>query len=431
LISIREQTNFKLKAIRFKSTVVRLAAAAVVFFSFVIAGFVVIWSVANTSAAAADQKEVAVLLTELSPADPQTHRASAILHEKAFAPGDLDIALAEYEAAAAASPHNYLTWLLFGSALARAGETEKAEAALRRAKLLAPNYSRVQWALGNLLLREGRDDEGYAEIRKAIEGDPSLSASAVTVAMQLTENDVKRVQERFQGHPEATIYLAILLLQQKRFEEAREVYQTSAVGADTDRLKEAAKLLMQKAIEAKQFRLATEVDALVAAGEQPIIEKITNPGFESPVRAQNAGQFDWRVPQANFPRHAITDAQKQSGNYSLLVAVNSAEVKDFQGISQTVSVEPGQTYELSVPYRAETNSKAEYFWEVLSTADSKRIAVTPPLMRTSEWATSRVRFVVPKEVDGIDIRLMRGPCSTATCGLDGSLWFDDLQLARQ
>ena len=349
------------------------------------------------------------MLTELSPGDPQTHRASAVLHEKAFEPGDLEIALAEYQASAAAAPNNFLTWLLLGSALNRAGEIEKAEAALRRAKLLAPNYSRVQWALGNLLLRQGRYDEGYAEIRKAVEGDPSLKRFRCDRCDAIDRQRCKaQFRKDFEDFLKLRSTLTILLLQQKRFEEAREVFRTSAVNADTDRLKEAARLLMQKAIEAKQFRLAAEVAVLNAEGETPVIGKITNPGFESPVRAQNAGPFDWRVPQANFPRHAITDAQKRSGNYSLLVAVNSAEAKDFQGISQTVVVEPGQTYELNVPYRAETNSKAEYFWEVRSAADLKRIAVTPLLLKTNEWATSSVRFTVPNDVDGIEIRLTRG-----------------------
>src|SRR5262245_6903023 len=138
-----------LKAVSFNPLVVRVAAVALGVVAVLIGAFSFTWSLANTAALGAEEKDVARRLSEVSPGDPQTHFSSAVQHEKTFEPGDLEIALTEYEKAAALSPYNYLIWLELGSARGRAGEESAAETALLRARELAPNYARVHWALGN------------------------------------------------------------------------------------------------------------------------------------------------------------------------------------------------------------------------------------------------------------------------------------------
>ncbi len=421
-----------MKAIKFNSNVFRLVSGSVVLIAIVLATFVVRWTIANTSAQAADQKEVAVLLAELSPSDPQTHRASAILHEKAFEPGDLEIALLEYEKAAAACPYNYLFWLSLGSARTRAGEIEKAEAALRRAHALAPNYSRVQWALGNLLLREGRDDEGYSAVRKAIENDPSLTPSAVTLAMQLSPgDDVGSIEQRLGASSHIYINLALLLVQQERFEEARAIWRKASISSDKVVSTDTVNALKQSAISAKQFRLAAEIGSALSGEDKATVGTVSNAGFESPVRAQNAGDFDWRVPQQQFPQYAVTDAKKASGKFSLVAAVSSNDAKELNGISQTIAVEPGKSYSLRFSYLSNVNSNAEYFWEVLAAADMKQLSRSPKLLPTDNWQTATIDLLVPPEYDGIVIRLARAACTGSACTSSGNLWFDDFDLIQK
>ena len=54
----------------------------------------------------------------------------------------------------------------FGKALEQAGETEKAEKALREAVKLAPSYAYPRWHLGNLLIRTERYDEAFQELQR-------------------------------------------------------------------------------------------------------------------------------------------------------------------------------------------------------------------------------------------------------------------------
>jgi len=404
---------------------VTLAASVLLF-----AAMTAVWTIANTSATAANEKEVAELLTRLSPGDPQTHLASAKVHEKAFDTTDLTIALKEYEEAAARSPNNYIFWLLLGSARTRAGEDAGAEAAFRRATELAPYYSRVHWALGNLLLRQGREDEGFDRLRQGLAGDPSLSAPAVTIALQLAGGNAKVVQDKFSDFPEAEVRLATLLVEQKRYDDAANVWRRITAPNNSERFDEAAKQLAHNAFDAKQFRLATEVTARTST-PQPIAGSITNSGFELPVKAQGAGLFDWRVPQTNNPQFALTDAQKRAGQFSLLTILNSADPNTFQGISQIVAVEPERSYVLNIAYRAEAKTKTEYRWEVVSVADGKTIAASNALLPSTDWTAIKIDFTVPKSTDGVEIRLIGGACSGTACSATGSLWFDEIILAEK
>src|SRR5262245_36770735 len=105
--------------------------------------YVAKWAFANMVSLRADRTEIADIAVGLAPDDPQTHYAAAVLYDKTFLPQDQARSLSEYEMAVSRAPENYLLWLEYGKALARGGDAEKAEAALRRAEKLAPNYSVV------------------------------------------------------------------------------------------------------------------------------------------------------------------------------------------------------------------------------------------------------------------------------------------------
>src|SRR5687767_4526530 len=126
--------------------------------------------------------------------------------------------------ATGSSPQNYLLWLELGRARERSGDAEGGERALRRALELAPNYSRVQWALGNALLRQGRTDEAFAEIRKAVVGDPTFAEPAVTAAWQFFDADVAAIRRAMDGSPRFDSALAALLARERRFGEALDIW---------------------------------------------------------------------------------------------------------------------------------------------------------------------------------------------------------------
>ena len=404
-----------------------MGAAIVVF---AVAVFTFIWCFANTGSSNAEFKEVGDLFAWLSPSDPQTHFAAATLHETALESGDFESALREYEIAASLAPDNYLLWLRLASIRGRAGDTLGTEAALRRAAELAPNYSRVQWAFGNFLLREGRDDEAYPLLQKAVAGDASLAPLAAATALQTSDGDVEMVIRKFQNATPVDIALALLLANQKAFNKAIEIWNRIEP-VDDDAYRSATKQIRKALIEAKLFKAAVSMKGPPEVVGGFAFERLTNPGFESPIRAQEADAFDWTVTQGAYPQTGVTDSQKVSGSFGLIILLSGQDQKDFRGISQIVAVQPGASYEFGVNYRTDVKSAATFQWEVSSAKDQHRIAVSQPLTPTQNWIKWTATFSVPADTDGVIVRFVRNDCAATACNATGTFWFDDLSLTRK
>ena len=126
------------------------------------------WNLANAISTRTDEKEFVDFAVDLAPDDPQTRYAAGVLYQKTLEPDDAARSLAEFEAAAALSPNNYLPWLELRAAFSGAGDSEASLRAIRRAVDLAPNYADVRWAYGNALIRAGEVEVGFENIRRAI-----------------------------------------------------------------------------------------------------------------------------------------------------------------------------------------------------------------------------------------------------------------------
>ncbi|MEP6704993.1 MAG: tetratricopeptide repeat protein, partial [Acidobacteriota bacterium] len=179
------------------------------------------WGMASSAAVRAEDPDVAEFVTGLAPDDPQTHYSAGVLLGKSFEQDDIRKSLNEFEVATGLAPENYLFWLDLGHARELNGDPAGAERAFRRALDLAPNYARVQWALGNALLRQGRVDEAFSEIRKAVVGDPvSFANAAAVTAWQFFDSDVATIERVAGGSTQFDAALATLLIREKRVDQA-------------------------------------------------------------------------------------------------------------------------------------------------------------------------------------------------------------------
>src|SRR5258708_9099429 len=117
--------------------------------------------------------------------------------------------------AAALSQYNYVMWLNLGKARSLSGDTEGAGAAYALALDLAPNYSSVQWVYGNLMLREGKRDEGFALLAKAAVLNRDYARTAVTTALQMFDGDTSQVRRALGDSDVTNATLATALASQK------------------------------------------------------------------------------------------------------------------------------------------------------------------------------------------------------------------------
>lgn len=395
----------------------------------------IIRTFAHTLARNADTIEATDFAAGAAPNDPLTRYRFASYLERSFDLASIPRSLAEYETAASLSPHNYIYWLALGQARERDGDRPGAEAAYRRSLELAPNYARTNWALGNNLIRQGRLDDGLELVRIAVDQDSTFAAPAVTAAMQAFDGDVARVLAVFRESPVAAAELSKFLVNEGRFDEALVAWNRIAADPKFAALQETGKAIRSKFVGAKRYRDAVSITASIEPDEvkRPAVGVITNGGFEGPVAAQNADMFDWKLGEP-YPLFGLSDSQPNEGRYSLLMRFTTPTRLDFSTVSRTVAVEPGASYELSLAYRSELKSRAEFRWEVAAagpaTNSATRIAVSDPIANATGWSELILRFTVPSDTDGVTFRLIRENCNSAICTLSGNLWFDNFRLAR-
>src|SRR5215813_3412011 len=147
------------------------------------------YAVVTNSLPAADQ---AVALT---PADPDAHRARATVLNRLQRTTKAEASLTT---ATSLSPNDDLLWLELGSTREELGNSEGALAALDQAVRCAPYYAHTHWQRGNLLLRLGRYDEAFADLRQAATSNRKYLPSLIDLTWSLTNGDARKTDTLLQ-----------------------------------------------------------------------------------------------------------------------------------------------------------------------------------------------------------------------------------------
>lgn len=425
------ETTFALqnKTLSISNGLHRFAAAAVCLVVVIAALLVSKWAFGHAAGVNAATLDVADLAVSLAPSDPIAHSAYALLLEKTFLPADQAKSLQEFERAAELSPSNYLYWLAVGRAREQSGDPSGAEAALRKALDLAPNYSRVQWAFGNLLVRQGRYDDGFAFVRSAVAADAAFANPAAASAWQIFDRDTVKIKNFLGDSPRTNAALSLLLAADKKYSDAFDLWR-GIPNADKMSFKEPGQALFAKFLEAGLYRSAIETGNSVGLFSEnaPVVGSVANGGFESAIAPNNPDPFSWVIADGGYPRIGLNDAQKKGGGYSLLMNFGTGG-KGFRPVVQKIGVEPGASYDLVFHYRSELKTDAKIVWQLLSAGNAKLI-VSVPVSSSPDWSEARATFAVPAGTEGIDLKLAVENCSAAGCNIAGNIWFDDFSLTR-
>src|SRR5437870_5433238 len=169
---------------------------------------------------------MASLGTRWAPADPYTHWRLGSLEEENFSAENLANALREYQLAVTLSPYDYRYWMELGRGLDATGDTEGAEKALRRAVELAPAYSHPRWYFGNVLLREGKLNEAFEQLRVAGENDEAMRQQVFSVAWGAFDKDVDTIVRMACPSAAGRMQFANYLVGLDAFDDAMRVLDT-------------------------------------------------------------------------------------------------------------------------------------------------------------------------------------------------------------
>ncbi|MDQ6786779.1 MAG: carbohydrate binding domain-containing protein [Acidobacteriota bacterium] len=420
-----------IKLIKIETLPKKIALLAAAVFCLISIVFFIRWCLGNALASHTIDMDVADLAVSFAPADPQAHYTSAVLHERLFQPDNLAKSIVEYEQATALSPNDYRTWLALGRARERnGGDAAGAELALKKSLELAPNYSEVRWILGNVLLREGKTEEAFAEIRRAAESDARYVNPAVSTAWQIFGGDLPEMSRHIGDSATVNAILVSRLAKEKRFDEAFKIWNSLPAEERKTNFAENGGVLYNQLIEAKKYRDALQVSTQLGEAENFAVGKIFNGGFEKDVKATGAGIFEWQIQDGAQPQIGVDSTQRHEGERSLVLIFNSATGREFRAFGQTAAVEAGKKYGFELFYKSDLKTSATLRWEILDGSDGKLLAATAPILAASDWTNLKTEFTVPEKTEAVVIRLARESCKSTLCPISGRVWFDDISLVQ-
>jgi hypothetical protein len=317
-----------------------------------------------------------------------------------------------------------------GRALEQSGDMAGSEKALRRAVELAPFYSWPRWHLGNFLVRRGRYDEAFAELRRVAESDSSKRSAIFDVAWMIYGGDVKTVRSQLGDSPSVQAEFAGYLLERGQLDEALQFW-SSLSGEEKRASAATGRALADKLVAARRFRAALNLSRDIAEGKAvPEAGKISNGSFENAVAQSGAGLFDWHVASTTQAQAALDSGNPRDGGLSLRINFNAQGALDLN-ITQLVAVEPSSSYRLLFYVRSVGLKSAAMPVVQILTADGKALAEsTAATPGKSDWQQVAVDFKTPADMDGITVRIGRTPCTAegAVCPIFGTVWYDDFNL---
>ena len=323
---------------------------------------------------------------ELSPSDPEAHRARAAILNRLQMPGE---AVKSLETAATLRYRDDYLWIDLGNTKEELGNTAGALAAMDQAVRWAPHYAHTHWQRGNLLLRMGRPDDAFVELREASAANETYFPNLMDLAWNVSRGDVKAAQDLIdiKNDSERNAWIRFLFA-------------------------------------SKAFREAYELSGLSNSS-------ILNSGFEEPLMLNETG-FGWIVSPEHKNRLAIDVSEKLEGAKSLQINLDGNWPVSTPLLSQIVIVDPETTYRLS--FAVKTKHLVTGGPPVLIVSDATNGQVLGKSENfptaTSPWTTLSFELTTLPNSRAAVIRLQRNNCDSSQCPIFGTLWLDQFHIEQ-
>jgi tetratricopeptide (TPR) repeat protein len=402
--------------------------------------FAVRWYLGNTLAeyfnTAQNDMEVARMAVSMAPRDPLTHWRIAQVSQKIMPLDQQAQAIAEFEKAVSLSPHDYRFWMSLGRAYEQSGEPAKAENAFRRAVELAPSYSYPHWYLGNLLLRNGRYDEAFAEIRTAGDADADLRPQQFNLIWEIYGNDPEGLKNAVGQLSDARASFALYLLNQKRFDDGLRLWD-SLSSEEKKSNRTTAESIVTTLKNDYRFNDAVKVwNDITSEKYRAQLGQLFDGSFEHAVGYGPDNVFGWQVQGAPQMQVGIDPNNGYGGGRSLRMTFQVRSNLDAINVSQLVAVQPHTEYELE--YYASTDkleSGSTPRIQIIDAAGGAELLATSTAPNgTNDWTRMAYSFKTGDKTEAVILKIVRISCSTEetpVCPIFGSVWYDDFSLKRR
>ena len=365
---------------------------------------------------------VAEKATQLTPNDPQAHRAHGVVLGMLNSPEEAAIAL---ERAVALRPADYLLWIALGQARERLGDNPGATMAFNEAVNHAQFYANPRWQRGNFLLRTGQYESAFADLNQAARSKPELVPNLIDLAWSLSKGDPKLTEEIAQiKTPRMRLEFARVLMRHGKAQEAMEQYRSA--GAVPDEVK---REVLTQLMEKSAFREAFEI---WKQDHETSGTLVNDGGFEKSLSLSEAA-FGWRVASSDLKTVSLSQDPNEphNGAKSLRVDFAGDLPTNVAVLSQLIPVEPSKTYVVTFAARSEDIVTGGLPVAVVTDATGarKRLAVSSPLSQGSaDWQMITFEFTTEPETKAVTLGIERESCTTSPCPIFGSISLDSFSV---
>lgn len=368
---------------------------------------------------------------QMEPANPENWYRLGRYRQLDFENSDLPQAISYYERATAIDPRPARYWLDLAEAYETTGNAEQAERAFHQAQLRYPISADVSWRVGNFLLRQGRAEEAFQQIHRAVAADPKLTPLALSLCWRSTRNIGLILRTALPADPNVD-WAAIHFFVDPPEPDAAFAVWKRLVADEPSFPVEKAFPLVDMLVAAKQADDAQTVwrQALSAAGiSQPQAggSLIWNGGFEQPLLN---GGFAWRYRPVSGAQLELDEETIHSGHRSLRLSFDGSENVDFSNLGQYVVVKPNTRYRFNAYLRAEglTTETGVRFQIVDANQIASLNLLTPGVTGTQPWTLDQVEFKTSPTTHVLLISLRRMQSAMLANKVRGTAWIDDVSL---
>ena len=419
-----------------RKTVTRVITIFVVALSVAWAVFLVRWYIGNTLAEYFDPEtsgeDLARLAVTLAPDDPLTHWRLADFTERELPVDQIGAAVREYEVAVSLSPFDYRYWMALGRALEQASDIQRSENALRRAVELAPSYSYPRWYLGNLLLRNERYEEAFAELQLASEADPELRSQLFNLAWEVFKGDTASLQSVVGQSAAARAQFSLYSIGRGRIDDSLQLWSTLSDDERRDNVTTAHAIIESLVNNRKYHHAASVWNGITSQPNyQVAIGAILDPGFEDGGSYANASVFGWKLKSHAQAQIGIDPNHSHSGSRSLRLIFQVRSTQSTFNISQLVPVQPNTQYTFQTFVKTQKlASAATPMLAIIDAASDTSIANSAPVPAgDNDWQQITLTFRTGANTEAITLMLQRSSCGdTQVCPMFGTVWYDDFNL---
>jgi carbohydrate binding protein with CBM4/9 domain len=411
--------------------------AALVAVSFAVASILSYFSIRNALAvhyAGLQAPESYMHAARLEPADPRNWYLLGRYWQYNLEDPDAARAIRFYLSALSLNPSSSEAWLDLATAYESESNLAAARDAFLHAKKVYPLSAEVSWRYGNFLLRQGELDSAFSEMRLAVEADPKRAAEAFSRSLRAGSNIETALARVLPPITEA--YVDVI------WDQTTDGHTSGNALKVWDRLASlhprlslndsfslvGALLAERRIAEASRVWDQAVLFAGLAELQSPPGSVLWDGGFESSV---TGGGFAWLISEGSRGVQIGFDNQeKHSGKRSLRLLFDGKSNINFEGVCHFVPVHPSTPYRFSawVRSRSLTTDQGIRFQLRSRGTQNTSTAVTSEVHGTAPWTRIELPWSSGKDVQELQVCLVRFPSQQAQNKIQGTAWVDDLAL---